>query len=117
VSCHRPSGAPAQRRQPAQCFVTLVLVATLFATLAAGCLGPGTVDRGEEYPLVCEIHGVPMETCVVPIKYGLLVPESLDPPEYANANTWAAGGCLVEEATLAEVRSCPKCRALRAAAL
>jgi hypothetical protein len=95
-----------------QRLVTIILL----ATFAAGCVGSGTVDRRDEYPLVCEIHGVPMETYVVPIKYGELVPDINDPPEYANANTWAAGGRMVEEATLAEVRSCPECRALRLAA-
>lgn len=111
MSRRRPSRTGARRWQPAQRLVAL----TLLATLVAGCVGSGADERRDDYPLVCEIHGERMEDTVVPIKYGTLVPGIDDPPEYANANTWAAGGCMVEEATLAEVRSCPKCRALRAA--
>ena len=59
----------------------------------------------------CNVHNVNMKSGMVPIEYGLLMPEYGEWKYFPNANTFASGGCFVDLSTvITRVNFCDKCR-------
>jgi hypothetical protein len=68
---------------------------------------------------ICEVHNIPLQEDVVPIRYGLIRPTAAEIEAcrklFPHAASWYQGGCVVKKATGARVSFCPKCRKAEAA--
>jgi hypothetical protein len=96
--------------------------------LCLGCDGdapprqapPGRVDVDVSKPGgICEVHNVPMQQAVVPIRYGLIRPTRAEVEArlklFPHAASSYHAGCVVKEAKTARVSICPQCRMARTA--
>jgi hypothetical protein len=90
------------------------------------CLGCNDATRREQADVdltkpdkSCEVHGVPLQEGVVPIKYGLRKPteEEIEASTklFPHAKSDYNPGCVEEEAKRARVNFCPECRKAEAA--
>ncbi|HZS07338.1 MAG TPA: hypothetical protein VFD58_21055 [Blastocatellia bacterium] len=60
----------------------------------------------------CQLHGIALQTDIVPIGYGLLMADPLiNGKEFPYSNRWYPGGCIADvNRPVAKVYFCPKCR-------
>jgi hypothetical protein len=104
----------------------------IFAMCLAGCFSSHdititrlphprvvTADYTAGESAVCEIHHVQMERTVVPIGYGLILPDAKAQARYAastnafpHAETFVLGGCVVSDDSpkSAVIYTCPACK-------
>ena len=78
-----------------------------------------TADYTTGESAVCEIHHIQMEHTVVPIGYGLILPDAkaqarfaASTNEFPHANTFVLGGCVVSDDSpkRAVIYTCPECK-------
>ena len=106
--------------------ITTITLLVLAVTLAAlwythstpedlnYCHSLFTLHSGESG--ICLLHGLPLQEDTVPILYGLLAPsyweayEKACEQEFPHANSFIAGGCVVESVKEDKVFFCSLCR-------
>ncbi len=73
-----------------------------------------TWDLKSKEPKSCEAHGLPLQTGLAQISYGLLEIDErylADKTDlFPNSNSWVAGGCVSSDVDVAQVDYCPLCR-------